>query len=166
MKTALDLHRELLSRDIPHEIVRLPYAVSSVADLPDALGVPADQCMAVRVFVADDRLVAFGLGVGRQPQLDSLLLAADCLTLRMATGQEVSAATDFPAGLVPPLPLPPGMPLFVDAQLGQHDVLYTASGEQGTALGIRTAELLVASRARVAPLTTPSLADLVLDLEV
>src|SRR5438874_309785 len=105
MKTALDLHLELLGRDVPHEIVRLPYAVTSVADLPDALGVPANQCMAVRVYVAEDRMVAFGLPVGEQPPLKDLMRAANARTLRPATAQEVNAATEFRAGLVPPLPL-------------------------------------------------------------
>ena len=166
MKTAMDVHRYLLDRGVVHEIVRLPRPVLQAEDLPRALGVPADQCMTVRIYVAGTRTVAVGLPVGVPPQLEALLRAVGSRTLRAATGQEVNAATDYTAGLVPPLPLPGDVPLYVDARLGRYDVVYTATGDSGTALGIRTAELLVSSRARVADLTSPSLADVVVDLEV
>jgi prolyl-tRNA editing enzyme YbaK/EbsC (Cys-tRNA(Pro) deacylase) len=166
MKGALDVHRELLSRDVPHEIVRLPRSIVQADELPAALGVDPDRCMTVRVFVAGERMVAVGLPAGREPQLGALLRAVGSPTLRAATTQEVNAATDFAAGLVPPLPLPTSMPFFVDAQVGRNEVTYTATGDTGTALGIATGELLLAVGARVADLTTPSLAELVVDLEV
>jgi prolyl-tRNA editing enzyme YbaK/EbsC (Cys-tRNA(Pro) deacylase) len=63
--------------------------------------------------------------------------------------------------------------LFADALIGRYDVVYTATGDTGTALGISTADLLVASSARIADLTGESLADsmadsmaAVIDLEV
>ncbi len=45
------------------------------------------------------------------------------------------------------------MELLVDSALGRADVLYTAVGEGGVALGIRTRDLLVTTDARVATLT-------------
>ncbi|BEP13147.1 hypothetical protein acdb102_14580 [Acidothermaceae bacterium B102] len=166
MKTALDLHRELLSLDVAHEIIKLPRPVLSADELPEVLGVPQQQCLNVRLFVAGPRMIAVGLPVGRQAQLDSLLRAVGSRTLRTATVHEVNEATDFAAGLVPPLPLPREVTFLVDASIGLQDVVYTATGDSGTALGIRTAALLLSSEARVADLTTPTLADVVVDLEV
>ena len=166
MKTALDLHRQLLSLDVAHEIIKLPRPVLSAEELPDVLGVPPEQCLSVRLYVAGPRMVAVGLPVGRQPQLESLLRAVGSRSLRAATVHEVNEMTDFAAGLVPPLPLPASVMFLVDAGIGLQEVVYTATGDSGTALGIRTAALLMSSGARVADLTTPALADVVVDLEV
>jgi prolyl-tRNA editing enzyme YbaK/EbsC (Cys-tRNA(Pro) deacylase) len=165
MKSALDLHRELLGKDVPHEIIRLPRVVLHADEIPDVLGVPQDQCVTVRVYVSGRRMVAVAVPAGRHPLPTAL---ADCIpggsALRPATPQEVNEATDYAAGLVAPLLLP--VPLYADARLGSHAVLYTATGDTGTALGIATADLLVSSGARVAALTTPSLAEVGVDLEV
>jgi prolyl-tRNA editing enzyme YbaK/EbsC (Cys-tRNA(Pro) deacylase) len=166
MKGALDVHRELLSRDVPHEIIRLPRVALQADELPEVLGIEADQCMTVRVYVADEQMFAVGLQSGRSPELDALLRATGARTVRPATAQEVNEATDYAAGLVAPLLLPAEVPLFVDAAVGRNDVVYTATGDTGTALCIATAQLLVTSRALVADLTTVSLADVVIDLEV
>jgi hypothetical protein len=45
MNNALTLHRMLLEKDIPHEIVRLPRRISSADQLPAALGLPAKRCL-------------------------------------------------------------------------------------------------------------------------
>jgi prolyl-tRNA editing enzyme YbaK/EbsC (Cys-tRNA(Pro) deacylase) len=70
-----------------------------------------------------------------------------------ATDDQVNAATGFAAGLVSPIGLPSDVEVLVDAALTRHDVVYCALGESGVALGIRTADLLVASGARTAALT-------------
>jgi prolyl-tRNA editing enzyme YbaK/EbsC (Cys-tRNA(Pro) deacylase) len=166
MKGALDIHRELLGKDIPHEIVRLPRVVLQADEIPDALGIDPDQVVQVRLYRTDDRMFAVAVPAGRAPQLDALMLAAGSPAVRAATAREVNEATDYAAGLVAPLLLPDAVPLFVDARIGRHDVVYTATGDTGTALGIATADLLMTSRARVADLTGISLADIALDLEV
>ena len=166
MKGALDIHRELLGRDVPHEIVRLPRVVLDADQIPDALGIDPDQAVKVRLYVTGRGMIAIAAPSGRVPQREALLRAAGSASLRRATAHEVNEATDYAAGLVAPLLLPDEVPLFVDARVGRHDVVYTATGDTGTALGIATADLLVTSGARVADLTGVSLADIVLDLEV
>lgn len=166
MKGALDIHRDLLGKDVPHEIIRLRRPVLDADDLPDALGIDADSCVAVRVYVLDGQLIAVGVPAGRLPDPQALLLATGASTLRPATGPEINAATDYSAGLVAPLLLPRTIPFYVDARVGLSDVVYTATGDTGTALGIATAELLVSSGARVADLLIPSLAAIAVDLEV
>jgi prolyl-tRNA editing enzyme YbaK/EbsC (Cys-tRNA(Pro) deacylase) len=169
MNGALDIHRELLGRDIRHEIIRLPRVVLQADEIADVLGIDPDHVVSVRLFVADERVIAVAVPSSRRPLTSSVLQAAGARTLRDATAQEINESTRYAAGLVSPLLLPPDLPLFVDARLGRHDVLYTATGESGTALAIATADLLVTSAARVADLTSPSLADSLavsIDLEV
>jgi Cys-tRNA(Pro)/Cys-tRNA(Cys) deacylase len=169
MKGALDIHRELLSREVPHEIIRLSRVVLQADEIADVLGVDPDQAVSVRVYVADEQMIAVAVPARRTPVISSVLRATGARTLREATVQEINEGTRYAAGLVAPLLLPPDVPLFVDARLGRHDVVYTATGESGTALGISTADLLVHSAARVTDLTSVSLADslaVTLDLEV
>lgn len=151
--TALDVHRALLARDVPHEVVRLRRSVVSADDLPRALDLPAGQCVAVRCYVADGTAVAVLMHAGEVPDPVALLDALGARTVRTATGAEVNAATDCAAGLVSPVGLPAGLALLADTALAASEVVYTAAAEGGVALGIRTADLLLATGARVVRLS-------------
>lgn len=170
MKAALDVHRALLALDVPHEVVRLDTRVTCADELPRALG-PDVRCLAVRCYhvTRDDRpaaLVAVLVPAGETPAPGALLEALGARAVRPALPAEVNEATDCAAGLVCPVDLPPQVELLADAAVGSSDVVYTAIGEGGLALGIRTRDLLVTSRARVAVLTSAldPLADPLLDL--
>ena len=159
MKGALDVHRELLSRDVPHEMVRLTGRATTADDLPRLLGLTVG-CVAVRCYEAvRDRgpaFVAVLLPAGRLPQPEALLDALDARSVRPARPDAVNAATAYAAGLVGPICLPPEVELLADAALGESDVCYCAVGEGGVVLGIRTRDLLVTTGARVASLTGPA----------
>jgi Cys-tRNA(Pro)/Cys-tRNA(Cys) deacylase len=163
VKSALDVHRNLLATDVSHEMVRLPSSILTADDLPRALGVDAGSCVAVRCYTtvdADGRsgFAAVMVRAGDTPDPVSLLDALGVASVRPATAAETNAATDYAASLVSPLCLPAPVRLLADAALGGVDVLYTATGEGGVALGIRTRDLLVASGARVTTLTVQPLA--------
>lgn len=148
MKGALDVHRELLSRDVPHEIVRLPHPVSSADDLPGVLGLPPDRCVAVRVLDVDGELVAVLLPVSAGLDESAVLATMHGQSVRQARPAAVSSATEYPPQLVPPLPLPAGLTLLADPSVGGRTVVYAPTGESGTALGIDADALVAASRAQ------------------
>ncbi len=150
MRGPLDVHRELLARDVQHEIVRLPRIVLSADQLPEALGVPAEDCLAVRLFEVDDELVAVLLPVRSTPNPAAVMAALHARTIRVASAERINAGTDYAAGLVPPLPLPAGVALLTDPRVSDLGVVYTPTGDTGTALGISAETLLSASGARVA----------------
>lgn len=156
MKGALDVHRELLARDVPHEIVRLRSRATTGDDLPRLLGLTAG-CVTVRCYeVQRDSGPAFAAVLvpsGRIPEPTALLDALDARSVRPARPDVVNARTDYAAGLVGPLCLPEGVELLADTALGESDVSYCAVGEGGVVLGIRTRDLLVATGARAATLT-------------
>jgi prolyl-tRNA editing enzyme YbaK/EbsC (Cys-tRNA(Pro) deacylase) len=158
VKGALDVHRALLATDVPHEVVRLAARITTADELPRALGRGAG-CLAVRCYSVERHdapaaFVAVLVPAGATPAPGPLLRALDARALRPARAAEVNEATDYATGLVCPVDLPPSVELMADAAIGASDVVYTAIGEGGLALGIRTRDLLVASRARVATLTT------------
>ncbi len=171
MKGALDVHRELLARDVPHEMVRLRSRALTADDLPRLLGLPTG-CVAVRCYeVVRESGPAFAavlVPAGLLPQPGALLEALDARSVRPARPDTVNARTDYAAGLVGPLCLPPEIELLADTALGRSDVCYCAVGEGQVVLGIRTRDLLVTAGARVATLTGPGPGDelaVVLDLD-
>ena len=168
MKDALAIHRELLGRGVPHEIVRLRRIVLTADELPEALGLSAGHCVAVRMYDADGQLTALCVPAGATPAPSAVLAVTGARRIGLAAVDRVNATTEFAAGLVAPLLLPGDVPVIVDASLASREVLYTPTGESGTALGIHARDLLTVTGARVASLLTPAAPDLVdisLDLE-
>ena len=173
MRGALDVHRELLARDVPHEVVRLPSRLLSADDLPAALGLE-HGCVAVRCYVVEDAVVqgavvqgpvggglrsAFAavlLPAGAVPVPEALLDALSARSVRPARPEQVNAATDYAAGLVCPVGLPPEVVVLADEALVRSPTSYCALGEGGVALGIRTADLLAVAGAGTAALTDGS----------
>jgi len=164
VKSALDVHRTLLDRGVPHEVVRLRSRLGSADDLPRVLALERG-CATVRCYVVErDGGTAFAAVLvpsGLVPSPALLLEALDACTVRPARPEQVNAATDYAAELVSPVCLPPEVELLADTALTQDDVCYTALGEGGVALGIRTSDLLAATGARLVPLTAPLSGDAV-----
>ncbi len=158
MRGALDVHRELLSRDVPHEVVRLPSRITSADDLPAALGLE-QGCVAVRCYLVERSgrcsFAAVLVPAGSVPGPEALLDALGARSVRPARPEQVNATTDCTAGLVSPVGLPPDLEVLADAALERSATSYCAIGEGGVALGIRTADLLAVVGARTADLTEP-----------
>src|SRR3954452_8798774 len=155
MLDALDVHRALLAREVPHEVVRLPRMVLSADEIPDVLDLPASRCVAVRLYLADDQPVAVIVRAGELPHPGAVLAALGARTLRAARADLVNQITDYAAPLVCPVLLPESMPVLADSCVGHTDVIYAPTGDGGTALGIASRWLLTASRASVAELCPP-----------
>ena len=156
MKDALDVHRSLLAREVPHEIVRLPRLALSADEIPAVSGLPAQRCVVARLYHADARVVAVLVRAGELPHPGAVLAALGANTLRIAPPEVVNEVTDFAASLVSPVLLPDSVDVLADSCVGHHDVVYTATGDGGTVLGIPSRWLLTASRARVAELCAPA----------
>jgi prolyl-tRNA editing enzyme YbaK/EbsC (Cys-tRNA(Pro) deacylase) len=168
MKDALDVHRSLLAREVPHEVVRLPRLVLSADEIPDALDLPAERCVVVRLYHVDDGTAAVIVRAGETPHPGAVLAALGARTLRLARPDEVNALTDFAAPLVCPVLLPDSIRVLADACVGHIDVVYAPTGDSGTVLGISSRWLLTASRAGVAELCLPDAAtvDLAAEMQV
>jgi prolyl-tRNA editing enzyme YbaK/EbsC (Cys-tRNA(Pro) deacylase) len=157
MNNVLTLHRMLLESDIRHEIVQLPRTITSAGQLPAVLALPPGRCLAVRVYEVDDQHVAIIV----QPDLVLPDRVVQDITggrrVRAASEDTISSVTGYAAGLVAPVALPDGIPVYVDQALADSadgdTVVYTATGESGTALGIALADLLAVCAAKPAALT-------------
>ncbi|MBG6092288.1 aminoacyl-tRNA deacylase [Actinomadura viridis] len=157
MKDALTIHRALLERETPHEIVRLPRSIARADDLPWALGTPPRRCLVTRVFACDDAcrdrrfLTGVIMAAGDGPPPERVRSVVGARAIRPARADLVNAVTEYAADLVCPLLLPASMPLLIDRGVVDafpaDGVVYTATGEASTALGIRARDLYALSRA-------------------
>ncbi|MEO5878177.1 MAG: YbaK/EbsC family protein [Streptosporangiaceae bacterium] len=160
MKDALAIHRLLLERETQHEIVRLPSQISSAVELPSVLGLPPSRCMVTRIYACDLwQLVAVIVQAGTEPNLSAVREAVGALVIEPADVDTVNRETDYSAELVAPLLLPDSMTVLVDQRfvdrLDVDDVVYTATGEGSTALGIRSFDLWALSGAKPVNLARP-----------
>src|SRR5690606_22756949 len=141
MKDALTIHRALLEWEAVHEIVRLPFALAHADELPRALGLPPERCLVTRVHSCDDHrggrrfLAAVIVAAGGRPSADAVRRAVGARSVRPARADLGNAATEY-------------------AALPDDDVVYTATGEASTALGIRSRTLCALSHAKPARLTS------------
>jgi prolyl-tRNA editing enzyme YbaK/EbsC (Cys-tRNA(Pro) deacylase) len=101
-------------------------------------------------------VIAVIVRAGELPHPGAVLAAIGAHTLRAAAPDVVNEVTDFAASLVSPVLLPDNVDVLADACVGHHDVVYTATGDGGTVLGIPSRWLLTASRARVSELCAPA----------
>jgi prolyl-tRNA editing enzyme YbaK/EbsC (Cys-tRNA(Pro) deacylase) len=156
MNNVLTVHCTLLEKGIQHEIVQLPQTITSADQLPAALALPPPRCLAVRVYGVDDRYVAVIVAADTVPPAQVVREITGGQQARAADESEISSVTGYAAGLVAPLALPDEIPLYVDQALADsaddEAVVYTATGEPGTALGIRLLDLLADCAAKPAAL--------------
>ncbi|HZE32527.1 MAG TPA: YbaK/EbsC family protein [Actinoallomurus sp.] len=144
MKDALSLHRLLLERQTVHEIVRLPRGISSADELPEVLDLPPRRCLCTRLYARPvECLVAAAIvPAGTWPAQEVVAELLNVATVALAGDDLVNEATGYAADLVAPLMLPEEITILVDQDVsGVDDVVYTATGEACTALGIRTLDL-------------------------
>ncbi len=166
MKGPLDIHQYLLAHDVPHEIVRLRRGASTPAHLADVLGIPPQRCVAAHAFHAltptDDVLVV--LLAAADVECDEAVscdIVNEFLTTHLETnavvapaGAElVSSRTDYVASHLSPLLLPPDVLVVATPEIDDlaASIVYTATGDAGTALAIPAGDLLTLTRARTAP---------------
>jgi prolyl-tRNA editing enzyme YbaK/EbsC (Cys-tRNA(Pro) deacylase) len=152
--------------DVHHEIVRLPRPAASAEHLAEVLGVTPRRCLAIHPFHAltpdGDVLVLVLAPADEEADADSLVFTLrELLRDRLGPDAELSVAgaalvsrrTDYIAGHLAPLLLPPDV--IVVSTRGILDlatsIIYTATGDGGTALGIAATDLLNLSRAIVLP---------------
>jgi len=157
MNDVLTLHRMLLENDIRHEIVQLPRTITSADQLPAILALPASRCIAVRVYEVDDQHAAVIVQPDRVLPVRVIQEITGGRRVRAAGEDTISSVTGYTAGLAAPLGLPAGIPVYVDQAVADNaddeTVVYTATGESGTALGIGLLDLLACCAAKPAALS-------------
>lgn len=163
MKGPLDIHQYLLAHDVHHEIVRLPRTAQGGHGLPETVAIlPPERCIVVHPFHATagpaEFLVVLLTTATEAPPDDVHDRLADLLDdelgrpvlIAPATCDQVSRHTDYVASHLGPLLLPADVVVVTSDEVVAlaTAVVYCATGDCGTALGIPADELLALSNAR------------------
>ena len=117
-------------------------------DAAKALGVDPGQIVKTLVFVCDDRPVVALVPGDRRADAVKVAAAVGAPSARVATRDEVLAATGFPPGAVAPFPLPGVETVLLERTLLAQDNVWVGAGSERHLARLSAPELLRLSRAR------------------
>lgn len=132
------------------EPIVFPDGTKTSADAAAAVGCELSAIAKSIVFVVDERPVVAILGGDRRVDLDKLARATGGESARRATLEEARGSTGFAAGGTPAFGYTGEVEVVADAELRQHDQVWSAAGTPTTVYPIALTDLLSASRATVA----------------
>ena len=122
--------------------------IPTVRDVAKALGVDPGQIVKTLVFVCDGRPVVALVPGDRRADGAKIARAVGAGSARVATRDEVQAATGFPPGAVAPFPLPAVEAILLEQTLLTQDYLWVGAGSDRHLARLPASELLRLSRAR------------------
>ena len=131
------------------ELTTLDDSTATVAQAASALGVEEGQIAKSIVFVMDGEPVVVVASGRHRIDSEKVCEALDTAEGRMASADEVRAATGFPIGGVPPIGH--GLPVVFDTALLDYDLIYAAGGDANTLFSVAPRQLAGSVRALVAP---------------
>jgi prolyl-tRNA editing enzyme YbaK/EbsC (Cys-tRNA(Pro) deacylase) len=131
------------------ELKTLDNSTATVTEAADALGVEEGQIAKSIVFVMDGEPVVVVASGRHRIDRDKVCDALDCAEGRMASSDEVRAATGFAIGGVPPIGH--SLPVVFDTALLEYDVIYAAGGDGNTLFEVAPRQLAGCLHALVAP---------------
>ena len=147
-------------RGLDIETFHFPDGTKTAADAAAAIGVEVGQIVKSLIFGVEDRpnqalVLAYVSGAN---QLDERKLAAAAggSRCRRVDADTVRSATGFPIGGVPPFGHATPLPVFIDPDLLQYDVVWAAAGTWNDVFSIGPAELVRASGGSVTELRKQS----------
>lgn len=130
------------------DVRHLPRTSETVAQAAEAVGCGEWRIARSTVFVADGDPVLCVVSGGHPIDPDLLADVLDVVEVRLATPDEVRAATGFPVSGVPPFGH--GLPVVLDQALMEHDTVWTAGGDGRCVLEIEPHRLASCTSATVA----------------
>ena len=125
-----------------------PKEIPTVRDAAKALGVEPGQIVKTLVFVCDGRPVVALVPGDRRADGAKIARAVGAASARVATHDEVLAATGFPPGAVAPFPLPTVDTILLERTLLAQEHVWVGAGSERHLAMLPAPELLRLSRAR------------------
>src|SRR3954451_1324272 len=130
------------------ELKTLDESTATVADAAVAVGCEPGQIAKSIVFVMDGEPVVVVASGRHRISQDKVCIALDCAEGRIASRDEVRAATGFAIGGVPPVGH--GLPVVFDSALLEYEVVYAAGGDGNTLFSVAPRQLAGCVHALVA----------------
>lgn len=138
--------------DVAIEPREFPDGTRTAQDAADAIGVTLGQIVKTLVFLVDAQPVAALVAGDNMLDEERLAAAAGGATSTRPDAQVVRDATGYPIGGVPPFGHATPLPVFVDRDLLQYDVVWAAAGTPHVNFAITPDELVRATGGTVCDL--------------
>ena len=106
------------------------------------LGVEVGQIAKTILLLSDASPLAVVVSGDRRIDMKKVRALGHGKKVRLAGPEEVTALTGFAVGAVSPVPLPPGIPVYLDRSLRRFEVVYPAAGETNSMFSATPDELL------------------------
>ena len=128
----------------------LQESTKTVDDAARAVGCEPGMIAKSIVVVCDGEPLVCVTSGAHRVDMDRVALAFDCGEARIASRDEVQAATGYKVGGVPPLGH--GLPVLFDEALLRHDRIWAAGGDSNSLFEVDPRELIGSTTATVVPL--------------
>jgi prolyl-tRNA editing enzyme YbaK/EbsC (Cys-tRNA(Pro) deacylase) len=128
-------------------IEEFPRGTPTAEAAAEAAGCGLGQIVKSLVFEAGGRFVVAMIPGDRRADRSKVALAAGARRARVASAEEVEAATGFAPGAVAPFPLPGVHRLFIDRRLLTQDLLWVGAGSERHLAAISPPDLVRLTRA-------------------
>jgi prolyl-tRNA editing enzyme YbaK/EbsC (Cys-tRNA(Pro) deacylase) len=129
-------------------IEEVPTGASTAEAAAKAVGVAAGRIVKSLVFVCDGLPVLVLVPGDRRAGADKVARAVEASAARVATSEEVLAATGFTPGAVAPFPAASVTTVLIDRSLLAHDVVWVGAGSPSHLARLQPGELVRLSHAR------------------
>lgn len=149
MRTCVDLHNYLQSRDVPHEIslIEIPAKTADMAAV--SLGLDKSEVGKTLIVEADDKSVVVVIPGSRRLDVRKLKQVTGANKIKLMNSDDAVSATGYIAGSFPPLAHVEKMQIYVDHRLLRVPVIYTCGGQTNAVLKIRPVDLIEAGNAQI-----------------
>lgn len=154
MRGSIEVHRYLTERQIPHEFYRLGRPLRRIDEVAALLGLLPSQVVTAELFQSRAVSVLALVPAGVSASAAEVARASGAARIRPAAAAHVTEHTGFLPGWLPPVGHEHASRALLDADLADSDVLYTAGGDPGVMLVLRSSDLIRATSATIAPLST------------
>ena len=144
--------RVLREQGVHARLEEFEHGTGSARDAARAVGCELEQIVKSLVFVCDSRPVLALLPGDRRADAAKVATAADAVFARVATADEVVAATGFEPGAVAPFPVPHVERVLVDRGLLKHEVVWCGAGSDRHIMGLSPLEVVRVSEGAPADL--------------
>ncbi len=134
------------------EIHEFPEGTRTADDAAAAIGVKVGQIVKSLVFLADDAAVMALVSGANRLDTGRLATAAAAAKVSRADANAVRDATGYAVGGVPPFGHARQLPVYIDPDLLQYDIVWAAGGTPMTVFPITPQQLVDACRATVVDL--------------
>lgn len=144
----------LRARGVTPEIREFPQSTRTAEEAAAAVGTTVGQIVKSLVFLADARPILVLVSGANRVDLIKLARICGARAAHRAAADEVRRVTGFAIGGVPPVGHATPLPVYIDRDLLQHDVVYASAGTPTAVFAIDPRSLQALAGAAAADLAS------------